>query len=194
MKIPVLFLLVSFVAAVNCTQKTPVPVIVKGSEWGSKVLPDSLSYQTHSITKITIHHGGVDYPEDKNAIEYLSNLQSWSRREKRWPDIPYHYLITPDGIIYEGRADSLAGDTNTTYNPSGHLLICALGNFDSVTISDTQYQRLIELTAYLTQKHRIDLDSIKTHKDYAETDCPGKNLYPYFVDGSFLERVKQIHF
>lgn len=98
------------------------------------------------------------------------------------------------GTVYEGRPDSLAGDTNTNYNPSGHLLICALGNFDSVIISQTQNQRLIELTAYLAQRHSISWDSIKTHKDYAETDCPGKNLYPYFDDGSFLKRAKQIQF
>lgn len=82
---------------VSCTQKTPVPIIIKRSEWGSKPQPDSLPYKTHTINKITIHHGGVYYLEDKNAEEYLSNLQAWSRREKHWPDIPYHYLITPDG-------------------------------------------------------------------------------------------------
>jgi hypothetical protein len=179
---------------VSCSPKTSIPEIITQSNWGSKPIPDTLSYAIHSINKITIHHGGVAYPESKNAIEYLSNLQAWSRREKQWPDIPYHYLITPDGIIYEGRADSLAGDTNTSYNPSGHLLICALGNFDEVEISEIQYKRLIELTAYLAQKHRIDFESIKTHKDYAETDCPGKNLYPFFVDGSFINQVKSIHF
>src|SRR5690606_7039380 len=138
-------------------------------------------------SKITIHHGGEDFATDKNVVNYLRNLQSWSRREKKWADVPYHYLIAPDGSIYEGRPDSLAGDTNTTYDPAGHLLICALGNFEKIEIPDVQYQSLIKLTAYFAQKYQIGAESIKTHKDYAETACPGKNLYQFFEDGSFLK-------
>jgi len=37
----------------------------------------------------------------------------------------------------------------------------------------------------------IDLDHIKSHKDFADTLCPGANLYKYFTDGSLIQLSKK---
>jgi hypothetical protein len=71
--------------------------VMSRADWGwqpfEQVLPQ------HSINKITIHHGGEEFAEDKDMIQYLRNLQSWSRSEKKWIDIPYHFMIDLKGNI-----------------------------------------------------------------------------------------------
>ncbi|MFZ1282318.1 MAG: N-acetylmuramoyl-L-alanine amidase, partial [Ignavibacteriaceae bacterium] len=159
------------------------------TNWGwlplEKVLPQ------HSINKITIHHGGEDFAENKEMIPYLRNLQSWSRSEKKWIDIPYHYMIDLKGNIFEARSINYPGDTNTDYDVTGHALICVVGNYEVQKLSDASLKSLVKLTAFLKQKYQVEDKNIKTHKDYTETLCPGKDLYKYFLDGSFLKMVNE---
>lgn len=162
--------------------------VITRAEWGwqplDKVLPQ------HSINKITIHHGGEEFAEDKDMIQYLRNLQSWSRSEKKWMDIPYHYMIDLQGNIYEARPINFPGDTNTDYDVTGHALICVVGNYEVQKLSDTSLESLVKLTAFLKQKYHVETKDIKTHRDYTETLCPGKDLYKYFADGSFIKMVE----
>jgi len=159
------------------------------ADWGwqplDKVLPQ------HSINKITIHHGGEDFAADKDMIQYLRNLQSWSRSEKKWIDIPYHFMIDFKGNIYEARPINYPGDTNTDYDVTGHALICVVGNYEVQKLSEASLKSLVKLTAFLKQKYRVELKDIKGHKDYtAQTVCPGKDLYKYLEDGSFIKMVE----
>lgn len=158
------------------------------ADWGwqpfERVLPQ------HSINKITIHHGGEEFAEDKDMIQYLRNLQSWSRSEKKWIDIPYHFMIDLKGNIFETRPINYPGDTNTDYDVTGHALICVLGNYEVQKLSNASLKSLLKLTAFLKQKYRVETKDIKTHKDYTETLCPGKDLYKIFEDGSFIKMVE----
>ncbi len=162
--------------------------VIARTEWGwqplNKVLPQ------HSIRKITIHHSGEVFTENEDMIKYLQHLQNWSRSEKKWIDIPYHFMIDLKGKIYEARPINYPGDTNTDYDVTGHALICVVGNYEVQKINEQQLKSLAKLTAFLKQKYNVPLKDIKTHKDYTETLCPGKDLYKYFEDGSFLKMVE----
>lgn len=162
--------------------------VIKRNDWGW--IPFDRSVPQHQINKITIHHGGEYFAEDKDMISYLRNLQSWSRREKKWADNPYHFMIDLKGKIYEARPVNIPGDTNTDYDVNGHVLICVVGNYEEQKINREQLNSLSKLTAFLKQRFNIDLKDIRTHKDYTETLCPGRDLYKYFEDGSFLKMVE----
>ena len=164
--------------------------IVRRADWGWKPLKDVLP--PHEISKITIHHGGVDYPPGKDPAEHVRQLQDWSRSEKNWIDIPYHFMIAPSGAIYETRPINYPGATNTTYDPRGHALICLMGNYENATVNQGQMKSMIELTAFLVQRFHVPLYEIKGHKDYAETLCPGKNLYQYIENGTLQARVQEL--
>ena len=99
--------------------------VITREEWGWKPGEKTLPEQT--ISKITLHHQGEFFAKDENVINYLRHLQSWSRTEKGWMDIPYHYIIDLKGNIYEARPLKYPGDTNTNYDVRGHALICLLG-------------------------------------------------------------------
>ncbi|MDO9548599.1 MAG: peptidoglycan recognition family protein [Candidatus Marinimicrobia bacterium] len=164
--------------------------VIRRAEWGWKPLKTVLPQ--HEITKITIHHGGVDYPPDKDPVEHIRNLQDWSRSEKKWIDIPYHFMIAPSGTIYETRPINYPGATNTDYDPSGHALICLMDNYENATVNQEQLKSIIELTAYLVGRFNVPLYDIKGHKDYTETLCPGKNLYQYLENGTIQARVQEL--
>lgn len=162
--------------------------VITRKEWGW--IPLEKSKEQFEISKITIHHGGVLFSKDKDALTSIKNLQKWSRNTKHWIDLPYHFVIDLKGNIYEGRPINYSGDTNTKYNPTGHALVEVMGNYEIQELSKTQKQALISLIAYLKKEFNVPLNEIKTHLDYtSETVCPGKNIYKYFKDGSLLKEV-----
>ncbi|MEN8137146.1 MAG: peptidoglycan recognition family protein [Bacteroidota bacterium] len=162
--------------------------IIKRSEWGW--IPLEKDKLQSEITKITVHHGGVEFTKDKDPVASIQNLQKWSRESKNWIDLPYHFVIDLDGNIYEGRPINYPGDTNTEYDPAGHALVEVMGNYEIQELNKKQKQSLVELLAYLKAEFKVSQEDIKAHKDYStQTVCPGKNIYKYFEDGSLLKEV-----
>ena len=160
--------------------------VIKRAEWGSVHI--DTTFETHEIKYITIHHGGVEFYDQEHAAEHVKNLQNWSREEKNWIDIPYHFMIDLEGNIYEARPINIPGDTNTEYDPTNHALIEVMGNYEVQELSEIQLKSMIDLTKYLMSKFEVSVEKVKTHKDYsAMTVCPGKNVYKYFEDGSIYE-------
>lgn len=162
--------------------------VITRADWGW--LPLENTKEEAKITKITIHHGGVEFSADKDPAEAIRNLQKWSRAEKNWIDIPYHFMIDLNGKIYEARPINLPGDTNTEYDPTGHALIEVMGNYEIQEFSENQMKSLVALSAFLAKEFNIPISDIKTHKDYsAMTVCPGKNIYKYFEDGTIIKMI-----
>lgn len=143
------------------------------------------------ITSITLHHEGSPEPlrPTDNPVAMLRALQSWSASDRNWWDVPYHYLIDLDGRIYEGRDWHYMGETNTTYNPAGHLLISVMGNYDRQEPTPAELNAIADVMAWAVEKFHVPLDSIRGHYQYAETGCPGKNLRKYLEDGTFRRMV-----
>lgn len=163
--------------------------IITVQNWGGTPANDSLA-KKHKITHITLHHQGETFPEGKDPKQYLRNLQTWSRKEKKWIDIPYHYIIDLKGNVYEGRKIDYAGDTNTEYDPTGHALIEVVGNFEEVEPNQAQLDAVINTMTWLASKYMVPTKLIKGHKDYSKTTvCPGKNLYKYLENGYLVKNV-----
>lgn len=190
-KILPLVILTACVLKPSANNHIAMPDIISKDVWGGQ----APAYDTveQKISKITIHHGGVDVPEDKDPYEYMRNLQSFSINEKHWIDIPYHYCIDLNGVIYEARPLKYPGDTNTEYNPDGHALICVIGNYENQKIKPSQLDAIVNLTAWLADKYNVPVTAIASHKDYSTmTVCPGEDLYKYLQDGTIVKRVKAI--
>jgi hypothetical protein len=143
------------------------------------------------ITSITLHHEGSPKPlrPEDDPVAGLRALQSWGERDRNWWDVPYHYLIDLEGHVYEGRDWHYMGETNTTYDPSGHLLISILGNYNLQEPTRAQLDAIADVMAWAVKKFDVPLDSIRGHYQYAETNCPGRNLRKYLEDGTFRRMV-----
>ena len=143
------------------------------------------------ITSITLHHEGSARPllPGDDPVAGLRALQAWGERDRNWWDVPYHYLIDLDGHVYEGRDWHYMGETNTTYDPSGHLLISIIGNYNMQEPTPAQLDAIADVMAWAVREFDVPLDSIKGHYQYAQTDCPGRNLRKYLEDGTFRRMV-----
>lgn len=147
----------------------------------------------HRIRNITLHHTGSNEPitKDMDSKQILRNLYNWGAEDRNWWDVPYHYLIDPDGNIYEGRDERFAGDTNTTYDPRGHLLISVMGNYSLQEPTKEQIEAISNLMVYGLEKYGLTLEKLGTHSHHADTSCPGTKLQQIFDDGTLLELVRK---
>ena len=152
------------------------------------------SYKQHIPARITIHHEGTKLVNGEDAAKKIKRIQVWGMGpDRNWVDIPYHFLISPDGRIFEGRDVNTVGETNTEYDPTGHLLISCLGNLEEQEITVAQLNSLIKLIAYSCKKYSLSIETLAAHKDYSkQTTCPGKNLYKYLESGWLKTEVKKI--
>lgn len=163
--------------------RRPRPKILLRQEWKAK---DAIGKMQPNIPQhITIHHTASPQKEGITIEKKMQNLQNFSQSESRlasgrnkpaWPDVPYHYYIAVDGQIAEGRDIKHVGDTNTDYDPGGHILIVLEGNFEQEQPSSKQLESLFELVALLSTNFEIPPSEIKAHNDYASTACPGVSL------------------
>ena len=152
-------------------------------------------YKSQTPVQITIHHeGGKVLQETDNAGQKIKNIQTWGMgKDRNWIDVPYHFLIAADGTVYEGRNPLTVGETATEYDPSGHLLICFLGNYDEQKLNENLLEVLTKLIAKLCVQYNISPETIASHRDHSKmTDCPGKNIYPYFENDYVKNKVKEI--
>lgn len=166
------------------------PVLISRQSW--KAQPPVLDrMKEQKVSAITIHHAGVKNKPDSDNYAYMRNLQRFSQKDRPWGDIPYHFVIDEHGKIFEARDLQYQGDSNTNYDLSGHLQICVKGNFEIEVPSDKVFDCLVDLTAYMAEKYQVEETRIKTHKDYVQTACPGKNLYARFSSREFYEKVEK---
>jgi|GEM_PF-2739906 len=161
--------------------------VVARNEWGAA--PPNGVFTNHTIDHITIHHAGsatgvVGPPQFLGWQAYHQSLG--------WPDVAYHFIVGRDGLVYEGRPFSAAGDTATDYDPTGHLLIVVEGDFNESTPTPGQLENVARLVAWGGQMFGVPVAEAKGHRDHASTTCPGDNLYASIDDGSLAERAQEL--
>lgn len=168
----------------GCTTRSPagdVGPVLPPAAWGGT--SSGLPGKAQDITHITVHHQGEIWQPSGNVAAYLVRLQQWSRTAKGWTDIPYHYVVAPDGLVYAARPWSVAGDTNTEYDPRGHVLVMLMGNFEVQHPTPEQWRATVSLIAKLRQKFQLALDRIGSHRDFStQTLCPGAHLMARFPE------------
>lgn len=157
--------------------------VLSRADWGAK--PALAGQAPHEVRRITLHHTAVRANPGRALAAKMRGLQRFSqsdelfadgRRKRVWPDVPYHFYIDADGRIAEGRDLRFAGDTNTNYDPSGHIGIAVEGNFEIEKPTKAQEQALAGLLARLMKDYGLTVEDIGTHKHFAATACPGRHL------------------
>jgi N-acetylmuramoyl-L-alanine amidase len=169
-----------------------LPDLRSVEDWGGTRVdgPYTARARAHRPVRLTLHHAGVPFGRERDPVAHLRQLQRWSREMRGWADIPYHYIVDLDGVVYEGRDVLLAGDTNTAYDPSGHALVMVLGNFEEVMPNAAQIEATARIFAALARRFDISTDTLASHRDYArDTVCPGQHLYAFITTGALKTRV-----
>lgn len=156
------------------------PPVHPRAEWGAAaptnpLSPDPLPW------RVTLHH--TDGRFTKSLAESLAEarfVQEFHQNGRGWSDIGYHYLVDPLGNILEGRPLGTLG-AHTLSNNEGNVGIVLLGTYHS-PVNDrptpAQLAAVASLGRFLVKRFGIDPDSLRGHRDYKKTDCPGDLAYP----------------
>ena len=134
-------------------------IINKSYKWNGKLSKRS------KTDYIIIHHAAASEcsADDIHRI-HLNN---------GWTGIGYHFYVRKSGEVYTGRPIDKVGAHTTNYNSVG-IGVCFEGNFETEKMPDSQLKAGQELIDYL--RNVYPKATIKKHKDFNATACPGKNF------------------
>lgn len=145
------------------------------------------------VTHLIVHHSaGANTSSDWAAV--VRSIWDYHVNSNGWDDIGYHWLIDPNGVLYEGRGNDLLGAHFCGTN-GATMGVCMIGTYTSVPPSDTSLSKLTELFAWKACDRDIDpedfefhppsglnLFNISGHRDGCATQCPGDSLYARLPD------------
>jgi hypothetical protein len=155
--------------------------------WGAR--PARPGGKRHTITRLTLHHEAVVLGDNRNAPGRLRKDQLYHQDQKGWIDIAYHVGVDRNGNLYELRSTEIAGDTATDYDTTGHFLVLCEGDFDQEAVSEAQLHGTALAFAWAAQNFHIKSDTLAGHRDFAQTSCPGANLYAHLSSGDLKRRI-----
>ncbi|WP_396882156.1 N-acetylmuramoyl-L-alanine amidase [Mycolicibacterium sp. CBMA 334] len=155
--------------------------------WGAA--PTLPGGRPHTINRMTLHHTAVVLGDNRHAPSRLRQHQRFHQNDRGWIDIAYHVGVDRNGNIYELRSPELAGDTATNYDPAGHFLVLCEGDFDQESVSEAQLNGAATAFAWAAQQFHLASGTLGGHRDFADTACPGVNLYAHLTSGDLHTRI-----
>lgn len=196
------------IAALRTVEVAPGLRIHPRSNWGPD-LPPKGSMAPEQVKFLLVHHtaSSNNVPDPRAVIRQTYAFQTGP--SKRWPDICYHFMIGPDGSVWETRAGSLAGPVvaDATGGNQGYAqLVCMIGDFTDRAPTPAAQESLARTLIHLADRYGIDTDprattsfvsrgsnkfragtqvttpTISGHRDVTYTACPGNVGYT-LLDG-----------
>ena len=184
------FLVVTLLGLPALAQPAPAPEVVSRADWGGEEVeyPEALR---HTPTTVLLHHAGVVWKAGADPAASMRGLLRFSREEKGWPDVPYHFVVAPDGRVFEGRDLGFAPDTNTSFDTAGFVNVELLGNFEEQRVGEVQLESAARVVAWLADRLEMPTEELATHAGVApgQTACPGADFLRYLENGSFQAAV-----
>jgi hypothetical protein len=146
----------------------PVPPIVTRAQWGANEALRGGGQEYDSVVeKIVVHHTGASVGDPAAHVRgvYQHALNTG------YSDVPYHFLISPDGRIFEGRwaTDYAAGQPHTgernganvrgahaSRHNSRTIGVALMGNYEGTTPPAAALDGLVTLLAWKCARWGID--------------------------------------
>lgn len=160
--------------------RVKTPPVLSRAQWGAN--PPKESYDLHEPEAIVVHHSWWPTTGDysrRGGAETIAAIQTFHQRDRGWNDVGYHYLIGPEGLIFQGRPADVVG-AHAVPN-TGKVGICMVGNFDPLPegdpLSKESQDSLRELVVYLADRYDISSNELYGHRNFSSKTCPGDQVY-----------------
>ena len=131
------------------------------------------------ITEIIIHASATrpEWMAGNHIAAQIEEIRRW-HKGRGWRDIGYHYIISRDGIVGEGRPVEQTG-THVRGHNTGTIGICLIGGHGSARddhplehFTLKQMRALWDLVADLRKQYPA-IERVTGHNQYANKACPG---------------------
>lgn len=181
------------------------PRIRRRADWASGH-PPMRAPVAEDVRFLLVHHTQTPNTDRAAGIpSRLRGMYDFHTREKGWPDLAYNFLVDAFGVVWEGRAGSLAGPVrgDATGGSQGFAqLCCFIGDHTVTPPTARALAAMTRLLAWLAVRDGVDLsagrrvafvsrgsnrwprgarvttDPVAGHRDMSLTECPGDALYP----------------
>ncbi|PKL76302.1 MAG: hypothetical protein CVV27_10950 [Candidatus Melainabacteria bacterium HGW-Melainabacteria-1] len=173
------------VAAQRRSHPIPKPALIDRAGW--KAAPPKSDYTTHTPAAIVVHHTWLPRASQYQQGASIRGIQRYHMVDNKWMDIGYHFLIGPEGVIYQGRPETVVG-AHSTPN-TNYIGICVFGDFDpgQDPFTDASRAALLDLMTWLTAEYGIQTSEFYGHRDFSNKSCPGDGIYHHLQ--SFKDEV-----
>ena len=173
----------------NLSCPCPQPSFKGRDQWcQSQNCPTDVTPIITDVSHLIIHHSaGASTSSDWPAVVY--SIWNYHVNTNGWDDIGYNWLIDPNGVIYEGRADNIQGAHFCGLNPNT-MGICILGTYTDEQPEAQALESITRLFAWKSCQENInpegldyhppldeEIFTISGHMDGCATACPGDELY-----------------
>ncbi|MFZ2957379.1 MAG: peptidoglycan recognition family protein [Candidatus Ozemobacteraceae bacterium] len=162
----------------EATQAWAKPQITSRAEW--KARPAKSEYTPQQAQKVILHHSWSPSQAQYQGAATMRGIQNYHMDDPKtgWMDIGYHFLIGPDGVIYQGRPEKAVG---AHCPPNTNMVgICVIGNYDpnADQVNDKIETSLINLLSWLSSTYHIDPKTAYFgHRNFSSKTCPGDMIY-----------------
>lgn len=139
----------------------------------------------NGVRRITVHHDGMPPVELRGQSDVAARLEQIrrahvTRRDQPFADIGYHYIIDPQGRVWEGRSVRYQGAHVKDHNEH-NLGILVLGHFNYQRPTPQALAALDRFVAQQMARYNVPLSRVMTHQEISPTECPGYHLQRYMV-------------
>lgn len=157
--------------------------LVTRDRWGARSLKNNWD-PMGKIVRLTIHHTATEAPSEGLSAnqDAVRRIQRFHQGSRGWADIGYHFLIDPEGRVFEGRALTVQGAHVGGDSNQGNLGIALIGSFESKPPTAPQVRSLRGLVGDLCRRFNIPASGVFTHRQFARaarkggTECPGPHV------------------
>lgn len=108
----------------------------------------------------------------------LESVRRYHMQTLGWADIGYHYLVTRDGKVHKGRANSEVGAHCKGDNATS-LGVCCVGKGDALPVgagymNQAMWEALIRLVEQLVAVYHVPLSRVVGHRERPSGRAQGK--------------------
>jgi hypothetical protein len=158
--------------------------VISRREWTNSPPNFSLINPMGGVNRITVHHDGMPPTSLRGKGDVTSRLEqireAHINHDPPWADIGYHYIIDPQGRVWEGRPVQYQGAHVKDHNEH-NLGVMLLGNFDEQRPTPEALTTLDLFIADRMRAYRVPMSRVFTHQEINPTRCPGQNLQSYML-------------
>lgn len=151
------------------------PPVLSREAW--KARPPKGEYTPHTPAAIVLHHTWKPTAAQYQKEATIRGIQNYHMNDNKWSDIGYHFLIGPEGVIYQGRPETVIG-AHSTPN-TNYIGICIIGDYDpgQDPLTPASYAALLDLMTWLTAEYGISTQEFYGHRDFSTKSCPGDSVH-----------------
>ena len=130
------------------------------------------------MKQIIVHHSASPAETTVQQMNQWHKDRGFTLSSLGWY-VGYHYVIESDGIVTQTRKDEEVG-CHCVPN-TNKIGVCLTGNFGRAKPTEAQTNALLKLLAQIQYKFAIPDEQIYGHRDFKQTECPGKHLYDWLL-------------